>query len=123
MGNTMKYDAAGHLKTILRVKAAAKAAQATTKSGDDVEIRGLHDGDLTGRCITILDGGCVRGNIDAETVVILGTFSGAIVAERIHILRSAFVEGSLNYKALAVHPGAQMEAQCLPTSGELRKTA
>ncbi len=125
MADNQKYDAAERLKTIMRMRTAAKEATVTHKTSEerDLEIQGFRDGEIRGHSVTILGSGCVRGDIHAQTVVIQGTFSGNIYASRIHVLSSAFVEGELHYHALAVHPGAQMEAECIPSAANHTKIA
>lgn len=116
MAGNYTYDAAERLKTIMRAKAAAKQATVSGKAeaDRDIEILGMREGDIIGRSVTIMESACVRGHIRAQTVVIQGTFSGKIEANRIHVLSSAYVQGELHYHSLAVHPGAQMEADCIP---------
>lgn len=118
MAGNYTYDAAERLKTIMRAKAAARQATIADKPGadQDIEIMGLREGDIIGRSVTIMESACVRGTVRAQTVVIQGTFSGKIEANRIHVLSSAYVQGELHYHSLAVHPGAQMEADCIPAS-------
>lgn len=121
MSQSSSHDAAQALKTIMRLRAARhteplkqSAKGAGGVPGRSLEIRGLREGEIHAQHVTIHEGACVRGNISAETVVIQGFFCGTVRATRIHILDTALVEGELRYDRLAVHPGAQMEAQCIP---------
>lgn len=121
MSQSSRTDAARALKTIMRLRAARKpgapAPETNTQPnglGQALDIRGLREGEIHAQHVTIHEGACVRGDIVADTVVIQGYFCGTVRASRVHILDTALVEGELRYDRLAVHPGAQMEANCIP---------
>jgi len=82
----------------------------------DMEIAGAVDGEITGRTITVLEGGSVDGTVGAESIVICGAVKGIVEAHSISVLSTAHVEGELRYDELTVTPGAHMEARCVPAA-------
>lgn len=82
----------------------------------DMEIAGAVEGEITGRTITVLEGGSVDGTVGAENIIIRGAVKGIIKAHFISVLGTAHVEGELRYDELAVTPGAHMEARCVPAA-------
>ena len=82
---------------------------------NDMKITGNVAGDIAGRTITISKNGCVNGSLGADTVVISGSVSGLVEANKIEVLSTAYVTGELRYDRLSVNPGAHMEARCTPS--------
>lgn len=56
--------------------------------------------------LTIDKGGTVDGNVEADTVVIDGTFSGTLVAGSVCLGRTASVNANITYVSMEMHAGA-----------------
>ncbi|MGV2497829.1 bactofilin family protein [Pelagerythrobacter aerophilus] len=91
--------------------------------GADVTIKGdvsasteLHvDGRIEGdiACDSLVQGetSVIEGAISAETARLAGRISGSITARHLVVLKSARVEGDVNYDALTIEQGAQVEGR------------
>ncbi len=91
--------------------------------GADVTIKGdvsasteLHvDGRIEGdiACESLVQGetSVIEGAITAETARLSGTISGSITARQLVVLKSARIEGDVNYDALTIEQGAQVEGR------------
>lgn len=91
--------------------------------GADVTIRGdvtasteLHvDGSIEGdiQCASLVQGetSTVSGAVTAETARLAGRVVGSITAKDLVILRSARIEGDVQYDALTIEQGAQVDGR------------
>ena len=91
--------------------------------GTDVSIKGdisasadLHvDGEVEGdiKCASLVQGetSVVTGGIDAETARLAGKVVGSIRARELVVLRSARIEGDVQYDALTIEQGAHVEGR------------
>lgn len=82
------------------------------ESDEDVEVRGVVEGDITSRSLTVSAGAKVTGGITADTVNISGTVNGEVVAERVTISKTGDMTGDVTYKTLAIDEGAAFDGQC-----------
>lgn len=91
--------------------------------GADVTIRGdvtasteLHvDGSIEGdiQCASLVQGetSTVTGAVTAETARLAGRVVGSISARDLVVLRSARIEGDVQYDALTIEQGAQVDGR------------
>jgi len=80
----------------------------------DVEIGGAFDGTFDGHSIRVLKGASVTGELGAKIVEVHGVVRGRIRADAIHVKRTGWVEGEMEYQTLTVDPGATVNARCIP---------
>lgn len=102
-----------------------KEAEDRTTSLDRVVIRGLFrltddgelqiggavEGDIKCYALTILDGGCMDGNVEAERILVEGEFTGNIETEHLVIASSARVisDDVLVHDSVVLEPNAHFE--------------
>ena len=106
--------------------------------GADVTIRGdvtaateLHvDGSIEGdiQCASLVQGetSTVTGAVTAETARLAGRVVGSITARDLVVLRSARIEGDVQYDALTIEQGAQVDGRLshrVPGKAEAGRTA
>lgn len=82
--------------------------------GARLEINGIHEGDLSGRDITVHHGATVMGNVGARSVVIHGRVNGIVQAATIALGKTARIQGELRYETLSIDCGAEVEARLVP---------
>jgi cytoskeletal protein CcmA (bactofilin family) len=85
-------------------------------AGDIVSDGEVHvDGKVVGdvRCVTLVigEGGGVTGEINAETVRVLGAVTGQITARAVELAKTARILGDITHDSLAVEAGAYVEGR------------
>ena len=80
-------------------------------SDGEVHIDGKVVGDV--RCVTLVIGeeGGVTGEINAETVRVLGAVSGQITANAVELAKTARILGDITHDTLSVEAGAYVEGR------------
>ena len=80
-------------------------------SDSEVHVDGKVVGDV--RCVTLVIGekGSVTGEIDAETVRVLGSVAGQITAKAVELAKTARIVGDITHDTLAVEAGAYVEGR------------
>jgi cytoskeletal protein CcmA (bactofilin family) len=80
-------------------------------SDSEVHVDGKVVGDV--RCVTLVIGeeGSVTGEIDAETVRVLGSVAGTITAKAVELAKTARIVGDITHDTLAVEAGAYVEGR------------
>ncbi len=76
---------------------------------DELRIYGKVEGNLRASIITICASGSVKGEVIAETVVVMGTVDGRIHGEKVQLLAGATVRGDIVHGALGVDLAATFE--------------
>ena len=85
-------------------------------AGDIVSDGEVHvDGKVVGdvRCVTLVigEGGGVTGEINAETVRVLGAVTGQITSRAVELAKTACILGDITHDSLAVEAGAYVEGR------------
>jgi cytoskeletal protein CcmA (bactofilin family) len=85
-------------------------------AGDIVSDGEVHvDGKVVGdvRCVTLVigEGGGITGEINAETVRVLGAVTGQITARAVELAKTARILGDITHDSLAVEAGAYVEGR------------
>jgi cytoskeletal protein CcmA (bactofilin family) len=85
-------------------------------AGDIVSEGEVHvDGKVVGdvRCVTLVIGeaGGITGEINAETVRVLGAVTGQITARAVELAKTARILGDITHDSLAVEAGAYVEGR------------
>ena len=77
----------------------------------DLHVDGTIEGDIA--CSSLVQGETSRiiGGVEAETARLAGQVSGSIKARELVILRSARIDGDVQYDALTIEQGAQVEGR------------
>lgn len=80
-------------------------------SDSEVHVDGKVVGDV--RCVTLVIGeeGGVTGEINAETVRVLGSVAGQITAKAVELAKTARIVGDITHDTLAVEAGAYVEGR------------
>ena len=83
------------------------------KGDNEIQIDGVLEGNVKCRVLTIGDSGKVNGKVNAEKVVIGGSFIGQIKAVAVSLTNSAKVQGDITVRdGLSIENGGQFEGQC-----------
>lgn len=77
----------------------------------DLHIDGRIEGDIT--CAALIQGeaSTIVGTITTETARLAGTINGSISARELTVLRTARIEGDVQYDALTIEQGAEVEGR------------
>lgn len=77
----------------------------------DLHVDGTVEGDI--KCSSLVQGetSVVTGGIEAETARLAGKVVGSIKARELVVLRSAQIEGDVQYDALTIEQGAHVEGR------------
>ncbi len=80
-------------------------------SDGEVHVDGKVIGDV--RCATLVIGeeGGVTGEIEAETVRVLGAVTGQIIARAVELAKTARITGDITHETLSVEAGAFVEGR------------
>jgi cytoskeletal protein CcmA (bactofilin family) len=92
-------------------------------SDGEVHVDGKVIGDV--RCVTLVIGeaGGVTGEINAETVRVLGAVTGQITARAVELAKTARITGDITHETLAVEAGAFVEGRFNRLTAEGTKPA
>lgn len=77
----------------------------------DLHVDGKIEGDIS--CSSLVQGESseIHGAVQAESARLAGRVNGSITARELVILRSARIEGDVNYDALTIEQGAEVEGR------------
>ncbi len=78
-------------------------------SDGDIQVEGTVEGNVKSRMLTIGESGAVKGEIDAEQVLVSGKVVGKIKATSVTLSQTADVTGDITHEALAIESGANFE--------------
>lgn len=79
------------------------------KSGGDIQIDGIVEGDIDSRMLTVGEGATVKGSIVAETVRVSGNIVGQVKATAVTLAKTAKVTGDITHETLTMEAGAFLE--------------
>lgn len=84
----------------------------------DLHVDGTVEGDIA--CASLVQGqaSLIEGAIAAETARLAGTVKGKVVARELVILKSARIEGDVQYDALTIEHGATVDGRFAPGSAK-----
>ncbi len=97
------------------------ALSGTLKDQNDIHIFGLIDGEvISEKMVTIGKTAQVKGPVKGQVISIAGVVRGSIDAtERLELLDTAKVFGSISTKDLVIHSGAAFVGKCtMPTGAD-----
>ncbi|WP_120716830.1 bactofilin family protein [Tsuneonella amylolytica] len=77
----------------------------------DLHIDGRVEGDIACASLVQGEGSHIQGGITAESARIGGAVTGSIAARELVVLRSARINGDVNYDALTIEQGAEVEGR------------
>jgi cytoskeletal protein CcmA (bactofilin family) len=77
----------------------------------DLHVDGTVEGDIA--CASLVQGETSRiiGGIEAKKARLAGRVTGTIKARELVVLRTAYIEGDVQYDALTIEQGAQVEGR------------
>ncbi len=75
-------------------------------------IKGIVEGDIKSRTVTINEGAQVTGSIFADTVSVSGAVTGQIEASNVTLNKTARVLGDVAHETLTVEAGAHLVGAC-----------
>ncbi|WP_209349110.1 polymer-forming cytoskeletal protein [Pontixanthobacter sp. CEM42] len=84
----------------------------------ELHVDGAIEGDIT--CASLVQGesSVIDGAIKAESARMAGTLTGSITARELVILKSARIRGDVQYDALTIEQGAQVEGRFAPQGSQ-----
>lgn len=88
----------------------------------DLEIDGRIEGDIESASLKIGETGHVKGNVAADSVRILGSFTGRVRANSVSVAASAKVNGELVQRTLSIEAGATIECHVRPWTEDQTKS-
>lgn len=80
-------------------------------SQGEVQVDGRVNGDIRCAVLVVGETGCITGEINAETVRVLGAVTGQIYARAVELAKTARVLGDITHESLAVQAGAYVEGR------------
>ncbi len=83
-------------------------------SDGEVRIEGRLEGDINCKSVTIAEDAEVRGNVDAEELILHGALIGSVRAKVVRLIASSLMMGDVAHEVLMVEPGAKIEGRCRP---------
>ena len=76
---------------------------------DHVKLEGTADGAITSKTVELSLTGSLDGNVQCETFIVAGTFSGeAAVTGSLYVKSTGRIEGKISYGSLAVEAGGSV---------------
>jgi len=81
-------------------------------SGGDIQIKGIVEGNVKSRSVTIGESAQVKGAVSADTVHISGAIKGQVEAPTVTVAKTAKVNGDITHQSLSIEAGARMEGNC-----------
>ncbi|NVD44421.1 polymer-forming cytoskeletal protein [Altererythrobacter sp. HHU K3-1] len=84
----------------------------------DLHIDGKVEGDIA--CCALVQGetSVVTGSVTAETARLAGTVKGSISARELVVLKSARIHGDVQYDALTIEQGAEVDGRFAPKAAK-----
>ena len=94
--------------------------QGTLKDTNDIVVHGTVEGEvISNKSIMVSDSAIIKGPVVGEIITIGGTVKGSIEAkDKLEILSSGRVSGSISAATLIIQAGAQFNGKCTTTSGK-----
>lgn len=83
----------------------------------DLHIDGRIEGDITCAALVQGEGGVIAGAITADSARLAGQVRGSITAGALIILKTAHIEGDVNYDQLTIEQGAQVDGRFCQRAG------
>ncbi|MSO55042.1 MAG: polymer-forming cytoskeletal protein [Rhodospirillales bacterium] len=81
-------------------------------SEGEIHVEGSVDGDVRTTRLMVGENAVIRGEIEAEDVLVHGTVTGHIKAKSVELTRTARVSGDIIHAELAIERGAFLEGHC-----------
>jgi len=96
------------------------ALSGTLKDQSDIAVYGMVDGEvISEKAVTVGESAQVKGPVKGQIVTVAGVVRGSIEAtEKLEVVESGKVFGSINTKDLVVHSGAILVGKCSMPSSE-----
>jgi cytoskeletal protein CcmA (bactofilin family) len=92
--------------SVLSLKMEVMGSITTT---DELHIHGKVEGNVRASALTICEGGSVKGEVVAESVVVHGVIEGRIFAQKVQLRAGAEVRGDITHTALGIDTAAVFE--------------
>ncbi|MXO91377.1 bactofilin family protein [Pontixanthobacter aquaemixtae] len=84
----------------------------------ELHVDGAIEGDISCSSLVQGEGSRIEGAIKAESARLAGTLTGSIAARELVILKSAEIHGDVQYDALTIEQGAQVEGRFAPQGAQ-----
>lgn len=76
---------------------------------DELHIYGTVEGNVRAAALTVCEGGSVKGDVAAETVIVQGVVEGRIFGKRVELRSTADVRGDITHNGLGIDTAAAFE--------------
>lgn len=90
---------------------------------DALQVYGVINGNVRAQMLTVCEGGIVKGDIAAETVIIKGVVEGRIYGQKVQLLAGAVVKGDIVHAQLGIDTDAVFEGASKRTQNPLAEVA
>ena len=77
----------------------------------EIQLEGTVEGDIQCGVLTLGEGGCVKGAVTADHIIIRGTVEGSLKSKCIRLEDTARVSGDICYETLGIEAGAQIDGK------------
>ena len=77
----------------------------------DLTLLGSVTGDIKCNSLSVEESGMLKGNVDADNVIIAGKCDGQVLADTVAIRSGGQVSGEVSYENISIEEGAKIEAQ------------
>lgn len=81
----------------------------TLKTTGSIQTEGQIDGNIHAHLLTVGAGATIKGDVIANDVVINGRVVGPVRGLKVRLTPTAYVEGDIDYRILAIESGALFE--------------
>ncbi|MEQ8194403.1 MAG: polymer-forming cytoskeletal protein [Rhodospirillales bacterium] len=81
-------------------------------SDGEIQVDGIVDGDIFTKSLMIGEAAVIKGEVNADSVIVHGTINGQIKARSVSLMKSAHVVGDILHEDLAIEKGAFLEGHC-----------
>ena len=114
IAQNMGKSAAGNGKSTFSVLGSDITVTGDLVASADLHIDGKVEGDITCSSLVQGEGSVIHGNVKADRARLSGTVNGSIKAKELVVLKSARIAGDVEYDALTIEQGAQVEGRFAP---------
>jgi cytoskeletal protein CcmA (bactofilin family) len=90
-------------------------------SEGEIQVDGVVDGDIFTRSLMVGEAAVIKGEINADSLIVHGTVNGQIKARSVSLMKSAHVVGDILHEDLSIEKGAFLEGHCRRISMEQDK--
>lgn len=92
-------------------------------SNGELHIEGKVEGTIRAKRLVIGEKAQVVGNVAGTHVTVQGRINGNVLANKLHLAKTASVEGNLEHNSLSIEAGATFEGKCHHVNKDIEANA